>query len=187
MDSLATEIRACRACEGLNIAGETQAAPGYGSPTSPVVFVGQSLCRRCMDTQIPFTGGSGRLLDRSLEIAGISKQDVFTTNVVHCHPPDNRASHLHEIANCRPFLRQELKIVKPRLIIGLGQDARTALASEFPRATEVPWPFEPPPRAASRPYLLFAPHPSWVMRQPQSVKDDYVSTLAQAVTWSRNC
>jgi uracil-DNA glycosylase len=54
-DRLAARIRACRRCEGMNIPGETQAAPGYGCQRSPVVIVGQSLCRKCMETQIPFT------------------------------------------------------------------------------------------------------------------------------------
>lgn len=52
---------------------------------------------------------------------------MFTTNVVHCHPPKNRPSLPHEIDNCRPYLSREIDIVAPRLIISLGRDARAAL------------------------------------------------------------
>ncbi|WP_306460726.1 uracil-DNA glycosylase family protein [Mycobacterium arosiense] len=74
-------------------------------PESPVVVVGQSLCGKpCMRAQIPFTGGRGRFLNLALERAGLTKSDIFTTNVVHCHPPNNRPSLPNEIENCRPYL-----------------------------------------------------------------------------------
>jgi uracil-DNA glycosylase family 4 len=106
---LAEQFRACRRCEGMNIPGETQAAPGYGSVLSPVVIVGQSLRGPCMQKQEPFFGGSGVLLDRAFRQAGLAKQDLFITNVVHRHPPENRTSSPHEIANCRSYLRSELR------------------------------------------------------------------------------
>lgn len=96
MAAVKTRVKSCQRCPGLNIPRETESAPGYGSVHSPVVFVGQSLCHKCMDTQIPFTGGSARFIDDALKDAGIAKDQVFTTNVVHCHPHasprDNRAS-----------------------------------------------------------------------------------------------
>jgi hypothetical protein len=79
MRTLAAQVRGCTARDGMNIPAVTQSAPGYGSVRSPVVIVGQSLCGPCMASQIPFTGGSGRFLDRSLTIAGVAKEDVFTT------------------------------------------------------------------------------------------------------------
>jgi len=125
MKELRAQIKACEKCEGMNIHGVTQAAPGYGSVHSPVVLVGQSLCHECMESQIPFTGGSGELIDASLALAGVDKRDIFITNVVHCHPHseprDNRASKPHEIANCTPYLVRELNIVEPELITGFGQ------------------------------------------------------------------
>src|SRR5688500_13022092 len=94
---IATEVRQCTKCPGLNLSGVTEAAPAFGNPESPIVFVGQSLCRPCMRTQVPFTGGSGRFLDVAFAAAGVQKSDVFITNVVHCHPPDNRPSRSEEI------------------------------------------------------------------------------------------
>jgi len=64
------EIDACRRCKGMNIDGVPASAPGYGCSTSPVALAVQSLCEKCMETQIPFTGGSGDLIDASVELAG---------------------------------------------------------------------------------------------------------------------
>lgn len=141
MKELRAQIKACEKCEGMNIHGVTQAAPGWGSVDSPVVLVGQSLCHDCMESQIPFTGGSGRLIWASIKRAGIDKpDDVFITNVVHCHPHsepvDNRASKRHEIDNCTPYLVRELDIVKPELVIGLGNDAEKCCGPNTPPRPE---------------------------------------------------
>jgi DNA polymerase len=187
MRILAGQITRCTACPGMNIPDVTQAAPGYGSHQSPVMIVGQSLCGPCMATQIPFTGGSGRFLDRALADAKLAKDAVFTTNVVHCHPPKNRPSLPHEVDNCRPYLAREINIVAPRLIIGLGRDARASLEQLQPAAPVLPWPFTRPrkrPTETDPTRLLFAPHPSWIARQPRAVQDDYVASLATALRWA---
>lgn len=188
MEAVKAEIVQCQRCEGMNIHDVTQAAPGYGSPKSPVVVVGQSLCGKpCMRAQIPFTGGSGRFLNLSLERAGLTKGDIFTTNVVHCHPPGNRASLPHEIENCRPFLLRELQIIQPRLVIGLGKDASAALRGIFPEARALTWPFATPHDQRADPTipdLLAVPHPSWIKYRPVDQRDAYVESLAGALRWA---
>lgn len=77
----------------MNEPGRTESAPGYGSLVSAVVLVGQSLCKKCMESRIPFTGGSGRYIDQALDLAGREKSEVFTTNLVHCHPEGDRHQH----------------------------------------------------------------------------------------------
>lgn len=119
-------IRECRKCAGLNIVGATESAPGYGSPVAKIFFIGQSLCTQCMATQIPFTEGSGYLIDLALRLSGLTRLDVFMSNVVHCHPQKNRASTKKEIKNCVAFLQTELEIIKPKLIVCLGRDAEKA-------------------------------------------------------------
>jgi DNA polymerase len=186
MRTLAAQVKGCTACEGMNIPAVTQAGPGYGSVHSPVAIVGQSLCGPCMASQIPFTGGSGRFLDRSLAVAGLAKEDIFISNVVHCHPPGNRPSQPHEIANCRPYLHRELAIVAPRLVIGLGRDAGAALEVAYPDARVLPWPFRRPrttPALDEPTAVLFAPHPSWIARQPQTEQKRYVTSLGKALQW----
>lgn len=181
------EIRACRRCEDMNEKGVTQAAPGWGSLDSPVAIVGQSLCEQCIKPQEPFYEGSGSLLDMSFELAGCEKADTFITNAVHCHPRGNRKSHNHEIVNCSSYLYRELEIVRPRLVIGLGEDAERVLSFFYPTARKVPWPFSAPSNIRSKtvPCLHFAKHPSWVKRQHDTaLEDEYVSSLAEAVKWA---
>lgn len=75
----------------------------------------------------------------------------------------------------------------PQLIIGLGRDARATLELLQPTAPVLPWPFTRPrktPAATDPTRLLFAPHPSWMARQPRPVQDDYVATLTKALRWA---
>lgn len=184
--ALDEEIKECRRCDGMNIDGRTASAPGYGCLTSPVALVGQSLCEKCMETQIPFTEGSGDLIDEGIALAGLTKEQVFISNAVHCHPPKNRASHQHEIVNCSPFLHRELEIVRPRLVITLGRDAERVLRFFYPRARVSVPPFETPRGRLPRgvPYVFAAKHPSWIQRQHDDVlEDEYVSGLAAAIRW----
>ncbi|AYM43072.1 uracil-DNA glycosylase [[Mycobacterium] chelonae subsp. gwanakae] len=179
-------IKRCRRCEGLNISGVTESAPGYGCLTSPVALVGQSLCEKCMDTQIPFTEGSGDLIDAGISSARRKKKDVFISNAVHCHPPKNRVSHQYEIVNCSPFLHRELEIVRPRLVITLGRDAERVLRFFYPRARVAEPPFEPPRGRLPKgvPYVVNAMHPSWIQRQHNDeLEEQYVSDLAAAIRW----
>jgi len=120
-------IKKCSRCPGLNIPNITESAPGFGNIDSPVMFIGQSLCTACMDTQIPFTGGSGIILDTIFGRLGLMKKDIFITNLVHCHPPNNRPSKPKEIKRCRPYLDAEIMLVNPILIVGFGNDVKNAM------------------------------------------------------------
>ena len=181
------EIRRCRRCPDMNEAGVTQAAPGWGSINSAVAIVGQSLCKQCMEYQEPFYGGSGSLLDASFARVPVDRDQLFLTNAVHCHPRGNRASHIHEIANCSAYLYRELQIVRPRLVIGLGDDAGRVLQFLYPTAHPVEWPFAAPRNVRSKtvPCLHFAAHPSWIKRQHDPVLDEtYVQSLVKALKWA---
>lgn len=185
------EIRECRKCvhpDQLNEAGRTESAPGYGSITAPVAIVGEALCRACMKAQQPFYGGSGRVLDRCFDRAGVAKTDLFITNSIHCHPPDDRDPHPDESSNCLPFLRRELRdIVRPRLVIGVGKFAKTAILKVYPEAQELNWPFRVPRARRTDPpevpYLLFPPHPYFIMTRPAAAREDYQRRLSRAIEW----
>ena len=183
------EIRECRRCPDMNEKGVTQSAPGWGSIDSPVALVGQSLCEQCMKPQEPFYEGSGSLLESSFSRVPTEKDQIFITNAVHCHPRGNRKSHNHEIVNCSPYLYRELEIVRPRLIVGLGDDAERVLTFLYPTARTVPWPFTAPKNVRSKtvPCLHFVKHPSWIKRKHDSALEDaYVKSLAEALKWAIN-
>ncbi|QZH61018.1 uracil-DNA glycosylase [Mycolicibacterium farcinogenes] len=184
LELIAEQISTCRQCAGMNAPGVTASAPGYGSERAPVAIVGQSLCRKCMESGVPFTGGSGTYIDRALEIAGREKRELFITNVVHCHPEDDRKSHRYEVENCEHFLHEELDVVSPRLIIGLGEDAEKVLSARYPEAHHLPWPFVKP--RAVKPgttYLVFPEHPGSLRFKKTADRAYYSPSLARAITW----
>lgn len=122
------QILKCVLCEGLNIKRLSECCCGWGDLNADVFFVGQSLHKAGMQTNIPFIGGSGYMLDAALRLSGLLRKDVFISNTVKCHPPGNRQSTETEKQNCLLFLRVELSIVEPKLIVALGNDAKEALA-----------------------------------------------------------
>lgn len=149
-----------------------------------MAIVGQSLCRKCMESGIPFTGGSGIYIDRALELADREKSELFITNVVHCHPEDDRKSHRYEVDNCRHFLHEELDVVAPRLIIGLGSDAKKVLTARFPDSHQLQWPFEKPRTYKTETtYLLFPVHPGSLRFEKTADRAYYSPSLARAITW----
>ncbi|EHB54022.1 Uracil-DNA glycosylase superfamily [Mycolicibacterium rhodesiae JS60] len=183
------EIRACRRCDDMNEVGVTQAAPGWGNLSSPVAIIGQSLCEQCMrrEPPEPFYEKSGTLLDRAYTLAGCKKSDLFITNAVHCHPRGNRKSEFHEIVNCAPYLYRELELVRPRLVIALGDDAQRVVSFFYPTAREVPAPFVTPKNIRSKtvPCLYFTWHPSYVKRQHNdALATEWVNGTADALAWA---
>lgn len=121
------QIRNCKKCPGLNESGVSTGAAGWGNLSAKIFFIGQSLCTQCMATSIPFTAGSGYLIDAALRLSNLERNDIFISNVVHCHPPNNRASHTYEIEFCIEYLKQELNIIKPKLVVALGKDAGVSI------------------------------------------------------------
>lgn len=190
-EELADDVRGCHRCKDMNVEGVTQAAPGWGSEFSPVVIVGQSLCEQCMfrEPPEPFYERSGTLLDQAFAEAGCEKSDLFITNAVHCHPPRNRPSHTHEIVNCAEYLYRELDMVRPRLVIGLGDDAKRVLSFFYPDARNLVRRWETPKNVRSKkvPFLYFVTHPAY-MKRPQNApyRPEYVSGLAEAIKWARS-
>lgn len=183
------EIKACGRCDGLNVEGVTQAAPGWGNLNSPVAIVGPSLCEQCMERTPPepFFEKSGTLLDRAYPLAGCEKRDLFITNAVHCHPPGNRKSKRHEIVNCSPYLYRELELVRPRLVIALGEDAQRVVSFFYPTARKVLAPFAEPKNLRSKkvPCLYFTWHPSYIKRQHNpALETEWVTGVAEALKWA---
>ncbi len=71
----------------------------------------------------PFVGRAGRLLEELLEYVGLSREDVFITNVVKCRPPDNRDPRKSEIETCNPYLQRQIRLIQPKIICTLGNHA----------------------------------------------------------------
>ena len=119
LETIAAEIRTCTRCRLHE--GRTKAVPGEGHPSTEVVFVGEGPGFNEDRQGRPFVGRAGDLLVRLLGDVGWRREEVFITNVVKCRPPDNRDPQPDEIAACEPYLRRQLEILDPALVVTLGR------------------------------------------------------------------
>ncbi len=109
----------------------TQGVPGFGSAEAEVVFIGEAPGKTEDKEGRPFLGAAGKFLNEMLESIKLSREDIYITNVVKYRPPDNRDPLPGEVASCADWLREELEVIKPKLVVFLG---RHALRHYFPDA-----------------------------------------------------
>ena len=100
-----------------------RAVMGRGSLRSPVLFIAEGPGRNEDRDGIPFTGQSGQVLDRLLGEIGMTREDVYITNIVKCHPPGNRDPKPEEQEACIPYLKYETLLLRPKMIVCLGRVA----------------------------------------------------------------
>ena len=100
-----------------------KAVMGRGSLKSQVLFIAEAPGQNEDRDGIPFTGRSGELLDRLLAEAGMSRGEIYLTNIVKCHPERNRDPKPEEQEACMPYLKYETWLLRPRIIVCLGRIA----------------------------------------------------------------
>jgi DNA polymerase len=119
LEAIAAEVSVCTRCPLHR--GRTNAVPGEGHPDTEVVFVGEGPGFNEDQQARPFVGAAGKFLDELIRSIGWRRSDVFITNVVKCRPPGNRDPEPDEIAACAPYLRRQLEVLDPALIVTLGR------------------------------------------------------------------
>ena len=120
LDTLAGQISVCTKCDLYK--GRTKAVPGEGPTHAEIMFIGEGPGASEDKQGRPFVGASGRFLDELLAQAGVTRADVWITNVVKCRPPGNRDPEMIEIETCTTnYLDQQIKIVNPSIIVTLGR------------------------------------------------------------------
>jgi len=95
--------------------------PGSGSPEAKIVFIGEAPGAEEDIQGLPFVGNSGKLLDKLLNTIQVNRSDVFICNILKHRPPGNRDPLPEEIKVCTPYLKAQLEIIKPKVIITLGR------------------------------------------------------------------
>ncbi|WP_294343146.1 uracil-DNA glycosylase [Prosthecochloris sp.] len=96
---------------------------GEGNPKAQIVVIGEAPGAEEDAQGRPFVGRSGKLLDKILEAIGFSREDVFICNIIKCRPPENRNPNLDEIQSCMPWLKTQLLLIKPKILLLLGRVA----------------------------------------------------------------
>jgi uracil-DNA glycosylase family 4 len=123
---LAEEAEACRACPLGDI--RTQAVFGVGHPSADLMFVGEAPGFHEDQKGEPFVGAAGQLLTKLIDSKlDLQRSDVMIVNVLKCRPPGNRDPLPAEVEACSGFLREQLRLVRPRLVVALGNFAAKLL------------------------------------------------------------
>jgi uracil-DNA glycosylase family 4 len=103
--------------------GRTKVVFGAGNADADLMFVGEAPGMHEDLQGLPFVGRAGKLLDQLLEEVGLSRADVFITNVLLCRPPGNRDPQPDEIDTCKPYLHRKIELIEPKVICTLGNFA----------------------------------------------------------------
>lgn len=130
LEAIATEVRICTRCDLHQ--GARLGVPGEGDPRAEVMLIGEAPSQYDDRRGYPFSGPSGVFLDELLALAGLSRADVYLTNLVKHRVPDSRDLLPGEIAACAGYLTRQIALVNPNVIVALG---RGALARFQPRAS----------------------------------------------------
>jgi DNA polymerase len=123
--ALGKAVHDCRRC-ALG-SSRTHAVPGVGPQTARIVIVGEAPGQMEDQQGEPFVGAAGKLLDQLLRGIGLSRQEVFITNVLKCRPPGNRDPLPEEAEACAPYLDQQLALIQPQVVLILGRHALARL------------------------------------------------------------
>jgi len=119
LNELYQSIRSCHKCEISRT--RTNAVPGEGAENAEIMFIGEAPGWHEDRQGRPFVGSAGQFLDQLIKSIGLSREQVYITNVIKDRPPDNRDPLPQEIASCRPYLDRQLEIIKPKMIVTLGR------------------------------------------------------------------
>lgn len=132
LDELRAAIGDCRRCKLWP--GRTHLVFGVGNPKARLMFIGEGPGRDEDLQGEPFVGRAGQLLtDIITKGMGLKREDVYIANVVKCRPPENRNPEPDEVSSCEPFLKKQIDLVRPEIIVALGKFAvQTLLQSKIP-------------------------------------------------------
>jgi uracil-DNA glycosylase family 4 len=155
----------CRLCQG-----RTQVVFGVGDPHARVVFIGEGPGADEDRIGEPFVGRAGQLLNVMLPSIGLRREDVYIANIVKCRPPGNRDPQPDEAAACMPFLKRQIELIDPVVIVLLGRvAARYLLGTTAPissyRGRWTTWHGRD---------VLPTFHPAYLLRNPVAKREAWV-------------
>jgi uracil-DNA glycosylase len=129
LSEVARQVSTCEKC-ALQFSRK-QSVPGEGPANAEIMLIGEGPGFYENEQGRPFIGAAGKFLDELLQKAGVSRKEVFITNVVKCRPPGNRDPLPEELAACGDYLERQIEAINPRVIVTLG---RFSMARFMPNA-----------------------------------------------------
>ncbi len=159
---LAVEVAACTAC----VLHETRRNTvfGVGNPHAKVMFIGEAPGADEDRQGEPFVGRAGQLLNAMLAAIGLRREDVFIANILKCRPPRNRDPRPEEVACCAGFLRRQIELVAPRVIVAVGRIAAQNLLSSTQTLGRLRGVLHEEPVSGTP--VLVTYHPAYLLRSP---------------------
>lgn len=159
-------VRSCTRCE-LH-ASRAQTVFARGNPDAELVFVGEGPGADEDAQGLPFVGRAGQLLDRMIEAMGYRRDEVYVCNVVKCRPPGNRKPTPAEMGECGGYVRQQLAIIDPKVIVALGATAVEGLLGTTVGITRLrgTWKLH-----QGRTPVMPTFHPAYLLRSPEKKRE----------------
>lgn len=164
----------CRRCKLHR--GRSKVVFGVGNPEADLVFVGEGPGGEEDRQGIPFVGKAGQLLTKMIEAMNLRRDDVYICNVVKCRPPNNRDPERDEVLACERFLKAQLAIVRPKVIVALGRYATQTLLKSDVSISRLRGQWAEYERIP----LLPTFHPAYLLREPASKRQAW-SDLQQVM------
>ncbi len=130
MEDLQKAILNCKICKLCN--NRTNIVFGCGDINTDIMFIGEGPGADEDEQGMPFVGKAGKLMNNAFDIVGINREKVYIANIVKCRPPNNRDPQDDEISACINYLRNQVMIIKPKIIVLLGRIAlQNILGKEY--------------------------------------------------------
>lgn len=172
-DTLYRELDGCTKC-GL-CKGRHSIVISDGDPHSEIMFIGEGPGREEDEQGVPFVGAAGRLFNYLLEEAGLTREEIYICNIVKCRPPQNRDPFPEEAEACLPYLRAQIALVRPKVIVCLGRiAAKYVYDSEIQISRQ-----RGQVRKKGAFYVIPTYHPAAILRK-QELTNDFVWDLNTA-------
>ena len=161
-EALEHDCKNCRECSLWET--RTNVVFGVGNQNAEVLFIGEGPGANEDAQGVPFVGRAGHLLDDMLEIIGLKRDDVYIANIVKCRPPQNRDPLPAESEACMPWLREQFRLIQPKIVVCLGRvAAQRMIRQDFSVTREHG-------QIIEKSGILFMGtfHPAALLRQPQN-------------------
>jgi len=136
LQEIENEIKTCLKCPLHRT--RKLAVPGEGSIDKRIILIGLGPGYHENLQGKPFVGAAGKFLDELLELAGSNRKEVFITNVIKCYLPDNKTTE-EDIEACTPYLDKQIEIIKPKIILSLGNVSTSYILKKFGLKPESMW------------------------------------------------
>jgi DNA polymerase len=167
LEDIWRNIGACTRCDLCE--SRTHVVNSEGNRTARLMFVGEAPGADEDAQARPFVGRAGQLLNKIIEAIGLKREEVFIGNVNRCRPPQNRTPTLTEAATCKPFLLREIAVVKPEVIVVLGNTAMKNLLETKEGITRVRGIFQDFNGIKVMPTF----HPAYLLRDPSKKRETW--------------